>query len=109
MVNISAIDIIVAHLLVKGDNNILNDTIDSAFASVDYYDSDEDKMASIIRSIIKDHYFADGNKRTALAIYELFMSAGKRPAKYKQEALGKVFEDIAENNYSVEKIREILF
>ena len=103
MINISAIDIIIAHLLVYGDNKILNDCIDSAFVSIDYYDSDEDKMASVIRSIIRNHYFADGNKRTALAIYDLFMSEGKRPEKYKQEELGKVFEDIAEHNYSISR------
>ena len=109
MSKINAEDIKMIHRMVLGDDRILNDAIDSAFASLDYYDSEDEKDASVVRAVVKNHYFVDGNKRTAMAIYRTFMLDRKRPAKYKDEQLGKIFEEIAVNNYSVEEIKEILF
>lgn len=38
----------------------------SCFASIDYLSSDEEKIASVARSVMQSHPFADGNKRTGV-------------------------------------------
>ena len=38
----------------------------SAFASLDYYETDLEKFASVVRSVMQNHPFADGNKRTGV-------------------------------------------
>ena len=102
-------DIIFIHNIAANKYGILNDNIDSCFASIDYYDSIEEKISSIVRAIIKNHYFIDGNKRTALAVYYTLCKTYNLPLKYDDDDLGKVLEDISEHKYSVKEIRNILF
>lgn len=37
----------------------------SCFSTYDYYDTIEEKIACITGLLVKNHYFVDGNKRTA--------------------------------------------
>lgn len=42
--------------------------LESAFSSTVYYESDLERLASIIRSIMQNHPFENGNKRTGVAL-----------------------------------------
>lgn len=102
-------DIILLHSIVSNKYEIINNNIQSCLSSIDYYESVEDKISSIIRAIIKNHYFLDGNKRTALATYFILSDLYDLEIIYTDDELGYIFEDIAKNNYSVEEISKILF
>ncbi|MGN0929593.1 MAG: type II toxin-antitoxin system death-on-curing family toxin [Alphaproteobacteria bacterium] len=102
-------DIILLHSIVSNKYEIINNNIQSCLSSIDYYESIEDKISSIIRAIIKNHYFLDGNKRTALATYFILCDLYELKIIYNDDELGYVFEDIAKNNYSVKEISKILF
>lgn len=54
----------------NGETNVLNpDNLNSALSVYDsYYDSDMEIAAALFRSLILNHPFSDGNKRTAVAV-----------------------------------------
>ena len=59
--------ILVAFNSVVSNGLALNPTLlDSCFASTGYFDTIEEQIASVFRSIVKNHIFQDGNKRTAV-------------------------------------------
>lgn len=74
----------------------------SAFASTDYYDSDLAKLCSVYRSIVKNHCFVDGNKRTA-AVY---LCSGLKSLGYSstQDLLSDLTLDVASSQYEVDEI-----
>lgn len=81
----------------------------SAISSVDYYTSINDKISSIIRSIVKNHAFTDGNKRTAVLFFLLMTKAAKIEILLSKDQLATVFVKIANGNYTVEEITQLLF
>ena len=87
--------------------NVLNSSIGGAFASVEYYDSIEDKIASVIRALAKNHYFTDGNKRTALTVFDELCRLNN--VMYTSKFLGPIILKIAKQNLSVEDVRKLLF
>ena len=70
---ISARQIIQINSTLLGNQAILKDSIESCFSSLDYLEDNKLKIASIVRSIAKNHYFQDANKRTAFAVFYNFM------------------------------------
>ena len=52
-----------------GSKRINDDRYKSCMSSFYYYDSDEEQIASIVLSLVKGHYFMDGNKRTAFSVF----------------------------------------
>jgi prophage maintenance system killer protein len=81
--------------------------VSSCYSSIEYYDTPKLKIASIVRSILKNHYFPDGNKRTALIAFVCLCSLNNiqlRPQSY-----GKIFETFASSKASVEDIAAKLF
>lgn len=90
-----------------GDGIVLKSSISSCLSSWDYYDTLQLKIASVVRSIAKNHYFRDGNKRTALAVF--FLLSEENALDIKDKTWHKVINNIASNNYSVEKIAQLLF
>jgi prophage maintenance system killer protein len=44
-------------------------TITSYEASLDYYPNDKCRIAAIVRSLIKNHSFSNGNKKRQLSFY----------------------------------------
>lgn len=50
----------------KDGSLLKKNELESCFSSVDYYDSEFEKVCSIARSVILNHPFKDGNKRTAI-------------------------------------------
>lgn len=91
------------------DNGDRLDNLHGAISSYQYYEGDRLQIASIVRSLIKNHYFVDGNKRTAaVVLFALSDISGIRMLKdddYYIEAIC----DIASNHYDDHKIAEILF
>jgi len=83
--------------------------IESCFSSVDYYKDKKSKIASVFRSIIKNHAFTDGNKRTAvLVLYLLCESTGVKLNKNTDELIHLTIS-VAENKFSVSEIKDMLF
>lgn len=64
------------------DGLVLNrDLIESTYSSVDYYPTELEQVVSVFRSIIKNHAFKDGNKRTAY----LFLVCGLNELGYQTD------------------------
>lgn len=92
---------------ITGEGIVIKDSISSCFSSWDYYEDIESKISSVVRSIIKNHYFKDGNKRTAFAVFHLLSHYNGRVMPNKKWE--RIFMDIASNSYSVDKIKKLLF
>ncbi len=61
------------------------------------------ELAHLLRCLLVDHAFEDGNKRTALALTIYYFE--EKGAKWDRENIVKVIHDIAKNNYkSIEQI-----
>ena len=82
--------------------------LESVYSSIDYYEADSLKIASVVRSLIKNHPFKDGNKRTAVLF--LFISSKLHNLKLSDDQrLFEVIVEIASSHYSVEQIESMLF
>jgi prophage maintenance system killer protein len=88
---------------------INNDTLKSVLAPTSYYTNTKDKISCIVRGIIKNHAFSNGNKRTACLAFLLLSKAGNIPINLSSQQLETALIDITKNNYSVEQISKILF
>lgn len=83
--------------------------LESAVASAEYYSTLEDKVASIVRSLIKNHAFSDGNKRLAALFFLLMVKHSGKAVRMTQSDMKDLFVDIASNQYSVQEISKKLF
>jgi len=79
----------------------------SCISSYDYYESTEKQIASIVRAVIKNHCFSDGNKRTGLAV--LYLLAEINDIKIKANDMAELIERIASSKMSVEEISKSFF
>ena len=91
------------------DNSDRLDSVRGAISSYYYYDEDRMQIVSIVRSLIKNHYFVDGNKRTAATVLFALSSVSGIPMTKNDDYYIDVICDIASNHYSVDKVAEILF
>lgn len=83
--------------------------VSSAFASVNYYDTIEERITCIVSAVIKNHYFLDGNKRTALFVYLVLCQLNSLKVNHTSSELANIMEAIAVSSYNIEKFTEILF
>ena len=90
-----------------GNQAILKDSIESCFSSLDYLEDNKLKIASIVRSIVKNHYFQDANKRTAFAIFTILCFLNNE--KIEDRNWADIFVKIASNQFSIEKISSLLY
>ncbi|WP_448518432.1 type II toxin-antitoxin system death-on-curing family toxin [Rhodoflexus sp.] len=71
------------------DENGLKSAIErpfSGFGNTEFYPSPEEKAGAILESIVKNHPFIDGNKRTGYVLMRLLlMNAGKDIAATQDE------------------------
>ena len=107
MIFISPEEIKMINKEITGDLIIIKDPIDSYLASLPYYETVEEKISSIVKNIIKNHYFLDGNKRTAFATFQILCNLNGIELENKNWT--KIFLDLAKTNYSIDKIVSILF
>jgi hypothetical protein len=62
-------DVIYANKLVGEAGIVLNESsLTGAFASVHYYDSELERIICVVRSVMQNHPFENGNKRTGVAL-----------------------------------------
>ncbi len=65
------------------------------------------ELAYLLRCLLVDHVFKDGNKRTALATTILYLE--DKNISWDKEKLVKAIHEIAKNNYrSIEKIMRVI-
>lgn len=83
--------------------------IAGVLSSLDYYNSKEEKIACLVRSLIKNHGFTNGNKRTAGAFYLAMCKHMNYNPPFNNREFADLFITIANNNYSVETITSLLF
>lgn len=82
--------------------------LNSAFSSYQYYRNSKHQICSVVKGIIKNHPFRDGNKRTAL--FFLYVVAEEyRFRLIPDDVIDDKLVDIAANEYSVEEISNMLF
>ena len=83
---------------------VKNSLVDSAISSYHYYDDDISQVCSVVRGVVKNHAFSNGNKRTGA----LLLSAKLLQNGYilREGELSSLILDIAEHNYEVEEIVE---
>ena len=83
--------------------------ISGCLSSYSYYEDIREQITSIVVSLLKGHFFQDGNKRTALAIYlDLCQNNGINFIS-DQDRLGEVFIDIAANQRGITENARLLF
>ena len=75
---------------------------------MDLYPTIQDKIAYIFTSLIKNHCFLDGNKRTAIICYIIACMSNKIELKSKKD-LYDIALEIATSKYNLEHTKQILF
>lgn len=81
----------------------------ACLASYLYYDTLEEQVTCIVVSLLKGHFFLDGNKRTAFAIYLDLCQNNELRVLGNEDALGDLFIKMASGQGSVEENIKILF
>jgi death-on-curing protein len=100
---------------IKGLNSFLlhnascnEDLLSSALSSHYYYDDIHDKVTSIVRGIVKNHPFTDGNKRTAVAV--LFTLSYENNLILKDDdLLEDIIVHIADTSLDIETISSLIY
>jgi len=90
------------------DISALNSALNRPFASfnkTDLYPTEIDKAAAIIESIIQNHPFIDGNKRTGYVLMRLFLLENSYDINATQEEKYDFVVNIAAGKYSIEDIK----
>ena len=83
--------------------------VGGCLSSYSYYEDLREQITSIVVSLLKGHFFQDGNKRTALAIYlDLCQNNGIKFLS-DQDRLGDVLIDIAANQRGITENTRLLF
>lgn len=57
----------------------------ASYAGQDLYESIEEKAAAVLHSLVMNHAFLDGNKRTAYAVMLRFLNANDRSVRATQD------------------------
>ena len=94
---------------IVGSKRDKDSTYRSCFSSYYYYETDEEQISSIVLSLVKGHYFMDGNKRTAFIVFTALCKFNNIELRNSDDYYSRVFIEIAENDYTVEKVAKLLF
>jgi len=89
------------------DKDLLNSSIHrpySTFDSNDLYPSTIDKAAAIIESVVKNHPFIDGNKRTGYTLMRLILLSDGLDISASEDEKYKFVIGIAEGKMSFDDI-----
>lgn len=82
--------------------------LDSVFSSYYYYEDVPSQIASIVNSIIKNHPFRDGNKRTAASVLGYLCRVYSVEFIKEDEKLFEVIQYIVNNKLEIEEVVEVL-
>lgn len=91
------------------DITLIESAIKKAFATfdgTDLYEGINKKIAAITYSLIKNHGFVDGNKRTGVSTMLLFLKINNITIKYSQSELVELGLKIAEGKMNEEHIEQ---
>ncbi len=91
------------------DSNLLKSAIErpsATFDSVDLYPKIEDKISAILESVVKNHPFIDGNKRTGYVLMRYLLLISGKDIKANENEKYKFIIGIAEGKLSFEEIQE---
>lgn len=89
------------------DENLLESAIFQPFASyggADLHPTIFDKSAALLRSLVKNHPFVDGNKRTAIAATQIILEESNYSFKASINLTYDFLNQIATQDISVERI-----
>lgn len=92
----------VGHRIIKPDQ------LESVFSSYYYYEDKPSQIASIINSIIKNHPFGDGNKRTAFVVLTSLCRRNSVEYLDDEDELFEAIHYIANNKLEIEEVVEVL-
>ena len=95
--------IIISNKGVYDNNRLL-----SVYSTIDYCGTLKEKICSVVRSLIKNHPFIDGNKRTALSVFFILSYANDIIIDDKKN-YGEIIENIATNKHDITTICDMLF
>lgn len=91
------------------DENSLNSAINRPFATFDQqelYPEPIDKAAAILESIVTNHPFIDGNKRTGYVLARLLLLKSRLDIKATQEEKYEIVIAVSKGECKFEQIRE---
>lgn len=108
MISIDAI--IEYNKLLTGHGDVLNkNLLESAFSSWHYFETPEEQISSVVRGIIKNHPFRDGNKRTAVLVFFDLMEITRSKSSITDTKLEDIVVTIASSKLEVEDVSKLLF
>ncbi|MDE5831796.1 MAG: Fic family protein [Desulfovibrio sp.] len=81
----------------------------SCYSGLPYYSKPEEKIASAVGSILKGHFFIDGNKRTALFAYILLCRLNGLKNIEDEDALVEIMTGSAAARWDIEELEKRLF
>jgi len=91
------------------DRELLDSALNRPFQTFDgqeLYPTPIDKAAAILESIVKNHPFTDGNKRTGYVLARLLLMNGQLDIKADQEQKYQFVISISTGDLSFEQIKE---
>ena len=94
------------------DNNLLVSAINRPFGgtgNAEFYPTIHEKAGALIESVVKNHPFIDGNKRTGYVIMRLFLLSNGYDIEANQDEKYEFVMGIAEGSMSIELITSWIF
>lgn len=76
------------------------------FNNEDLYPTPEEKAAAILESIVKNHPFIDGNKRTGYVLMRLFLMENKTDISATEEEKYNLVLSVADGKFEYSEIKE---
>ena len=89
-------------------NGLLESAIKRPFQTFDgneLYPTALDKAAAIIESIVKNHPFVDGNKRTGYVLMRLFLRNNQLDINVEEEEKYQFVIKVASGKYTIDQIK----
>lgn len=83
--------------------------VGASFAGICYYATLEEQIASIVTSLVKGHFFIDGNKRIALFVYLILAELNKIGHIEDNTRLADLFVEMAASSGDVNRNARLLF
>lgn len=96
-------------MVTEGAHGVLKPAqLDSVFSSYYYYEDVPSQIASIVNSIIKNHPFRDGNKRTAVLTLYYLTETYNVTIDLTEEEFFEAIQYVANNKLEIEEVVEVL-
>lgn len=90
--------------------NLLFSSLSRPFSGLsdgtELYGSIEDKAAALIHSLIKNHPFVDGNKRTAAHVTKIFLRENNYDWVFSDDEIVEFVLDVANNRVDLDYIKK---